>query len=245
MSSTLYFPTEEWLVEYGRLLDESARLDDLADGWGGRFDADVLLVIEDLPLAETTLGDLPAEILAALPGDVREGIEDVTLADAPERFGPEIRPTLPAIARDLLEQIESNVVEGSLYARLRLEGGDCTDVALLGPNAVDDAEFAIRGRYQTWRRIVEGKPAAAAILTGGLVVEGNPVRIAQYSATFQLLGDIAAEIECVHLFEGESTAPGERLFDRAVAPPAFVQKNAQRQISRTLDLFTPRSPDDE
>lgn len=245
MSSTSYFPTEQWLAEYGRLLDESAALDDLAAGWGGRFDADVLLVIEDLPLTETTLADLPAEILAELPDDVRAGIDDVTLAEAPERFGPEIRPTLPAIARDLLEQIESNVVDGTLYARLRLAGGDCTDVTLLGPEAVDDAGFAIRGQYQTWRRIVEGKPAASAILTGDLVVEGNSVRIAQYSAMFQLLGDIAAEVECVHLFDGEAPAPGGRLFDQAVAPTAFVQKNAQRQLSRTLDLFTPRSRDDE
>lgn len=244
MSSTLYFPTEQWLDEYGRLLDESAALDDLAASWGGRFDGDILLVIEDLPLAETTLADLPTEILVEVPEEVREGIEDVTLAAAPDRFGPEIRPTLPAVARDLLEQIESNVVDGSLYARIRLDGGDCTDVALLGPDAVDDAGFAIRGQYQTWRRIVEGKPAASAILTGDLVVEGNSVRIAQYSAMFQLLGEIAAAVECVHLFEGASPTPGDRLFDQAVAPPVFLQKNAQRQISRTMDLFTPGSRDD-
>lgn len=244
MSSTLYFPTEQWLDEYGRRLDESGALDDLAAGWGGRFDADVLLVIEDLPLGETTLSDLPTEILEALPDDIRDGIGDVTLAEAPERFGPEIRPTLPPIARDLLEQIESNVVDGTLYARLCLDGGDCTDVSLLGPDAVDEVGFTIRGSYQTWRRIVEGKPAASAILTGDLAIEGNPLRVAQYSAMFQVLGDVAAAVECVHLFEGAPPSPGDRLFDQAVAPTAFVQKNAQRQFSRTMDLFTPGSRDD-
>lgn len=244
MSTTLYYPTEQWLTAYGRRLDESDALDDLSARWGKRFDGDVLLVVENLPLAETTLGDLPPEILAEIPEDVRVGIEDVTLAEAPERFGPEIRPTLPDVARDLLEQIESNVVDGSLYARLGLENGNCTDVALLGPDALDDVGFAIRGDYEIWRRILEGKPAASAILTGDLAVEGNPVRIAQYSAMFQLLGEIAADVECVHLFEGEPASPGDRLFDRAVAPSVIVQKNTQRQISRTLDLFRPGSGDE-
>lgn len=241
VSTPLYFPTEQWLAEYGRLLDGSDALDDLSSGPGGRFSGDVLLVIEDLPLSETTLGDLPEGILEGLSEDVRSGIEDITLAEAPERFGSEIRPTLPDVARDLLEQIESNVVDGALYACLGLADGDCTDVAVLGPEAASDVGYAIRGPYHTWRRIVEGKPAAAAILTGDLVVEGNQVRIVQYSAMFQLLGEIAADVECVHLFDGESPSPGERLFDQAVAQPAFVQKNAQRQISRTLNAFRPGS----
>ena len=82
-----YFPTEQWLDAYGRVLDGSDALDDLSLGWGGEFDGDVLLVFEDLPLAETWLGDLSAEILEGLPESTRAGVGDVTLAEAPDTFG--------------------------------------------------------------------------------------------------------------------------------------------------------------
>lgn len=232
-----YFPTEQWLEEYGRALDGSDALDDLARGWGGRFDGDVLLVIEDLPLEGTRLGDLPAEILEALPESTRDSVGDVTLADAPDMFGESIRATLPDVASDLLEQIEGNVVDGDIYAYVGLEGGDCTGVEVLEDPGARETGFVIRGQYDVWRQIVDGRPAASAMLGGDLVVEGNQFYQLRYSAMFQLLGELAAEVETAHLFEGRRGSSTDWVLDQAVRQPAVLQRTAERQFSRTLDLF--------
>lgn len=144
----------------------------------------VLLVIGDLPLEGTRLGDLPAEILEALPESTRESVGDVTLADAPDVFGDSVRATLPDVARDLLEQIERNVVDGDIYAYVGLEGGDCTGVEVLDDPGAREMGFVIRGRYDVWRQIVDGRPAASAMLGGDLAVEGNQFYQLRYSAMF-------------------------------------------------------------
>lgn len=232
-----YFPSEQWLTAYGRTLDESDALDDLALGWGGRFDGDLLFVIEDLPLAETRLADLPAAVLEALPEGVRDGVGDVTLAEAPERFDESVRSTLPADAVDLLEQIETNVVDGNIYAYVGLSGGDCTGVEVLEDPGARETGFVIRGRYDVWRQIVDGRPPASAILSGDLAIEGNGFHQLRYSAMFQLLGELAADVETTHLFEGRRQSPADRVLDEAVRQPALVQRTAERQFARTLNLF--------
>lgn len=232
-----YFPTEQWIEEYGRVLDGSAAIDDLSLGWGSGFDGDVLFVIEDLPLAETRLGDLPAGILEGLPESTRAGVSDVTLAEAPDTFDEPIRESLPDVASDLLEQIERNVVDGDIYAYVGLEGGDCTGVEILEDPGDRETGFVVRGRYDTWRHIVDGRPPAAAILSGDLAVEGNQLLQLRYSAMFQLLGELAAEVETTHLFEGRRGSPADWMLDQAVRQPSFLQRTAERQFSRTLDLF--------
>lgn len=232
-----FFPTEQWLTEYGRLLDESDALDDLAVGMGERFDGDVLFVIEDLPLAETTLDDLPDHVLDGIPEAIRAEIADVTLADAPDTFDETIRPTLSDVARDLLEQIETNVVDGNVYATVSLSGGDCNGVAILDGPDERDADFVFRGPYETWRSIVDGRPPAAALIRGDLQVEGSLVQQLQYAAMFQLLGEITADVETVHLFAGTTPSTGDRVFEQAVTHPAFVQKTAHRHIVRSLNRF--------
>lgn len=233
---TLY-PTEQWLDEYARLLDESDALDDLAGGWGQGFNGDILLEISDLPLEETTIGDLPEEALAGIPEDVQEGIGDVTLADASETFGDALRPSLPAQVRELLYQLEENVTDETLYAFIGLEGGGCTGAEVVsGPDA-RDVGFVVGASYKTWRQIVDGRPVASALLTGDLDVSGNHVRQVRYSAMFQLLGQVAADVETTHLFDGSRSSPATAVLDEAVRQPAFIQRTAERQVSRTLNLL--------
>ncbi|WP_178916304.1 sterol carrier protein [Natronomonas gomsonensis] len=233
---TLY-PTEQWLDEYGRLLDESDALDELAGNWGRGFNGDIMLVISELPLEETTLAELPEQALAGIPEDVREGIGDVTLADAPETFGEALRPSLPAQVQELLYQLEENVTDGTLYAYIGLEGGDCTGVEVVDSPEEHDVGFEVSAPYSTWRQIVDGRPVASALLTGDLDVTGNHVRQVRYSAMFQLLGHIAADVETTHLFEGDRSSPATALVDEAVRQPAFIQRTAERQVSRTLNLL--------
>ena len=232
-----YYPTEQWLEDYGRVLDGSDALDDLAVGWGRGFDGDVLFVIEDLPLSETPVGDLPEALLGDLPESVRASVEDVSLADAPDLFDESLRPTLPDRARDLLSQIEENVVDGDIYARICLREGDCTGVEVLGADDDRGAGFVVRGDYDVWRQVVEGRPAAAALLSGALVLEGPALYQMRYSAMFQLLGDLAADVETTHLFEGSRGSPADWVLDQAVRQPAFLQRTAERSLSRTLSLF--------
>lgn len=234
------YPTEQWLAAYGQALDESDALDDLAAGWGVGFDGDVMLVIDDVPLAETTLGDLPPEVLADLPEDIREGVSDVTLAEAPDRFGDTLRPSLPANVQDLLYQIESKVHDGTIYAYVGLEEGTCTGTEVLADPGSRGVGYVVRGPYETWRRIVNGRPAASAILSGDLSVEGNTVRLVRYASVLQLLGDVAAEVETTHLFPGSAAHPGEVVLDEAVRQPVIFGRLAERQASlatNALSLF--------
>lgn len=233
------YPTEQWLEAYGRALDESMALDDLASGWGVGFDGDVLLVIDDVPLTETTLGDLPPEVLADLPESVRDGVSDVTLAEAPGRFDETIRPSLPAVVQDLLSQIESKVHDGTIYAYVGLEEGTCTGTEVLDEPGSRDVGYVVRGPYQTWRRIVDGRPVASAWLSGDLGIEGNKARLLRYGSVLQLLGDIAAEVETTHLFPGEVAHPGEVVLDEAVRQPVIFGRLAERQANIVTDAFSP------
>jgi hypothetical protein len=233
------YPTEQWLEAYGRALDESRALDDIASGWGVGFNGDVLLVIDDVPLAETTLGDLPEEVLADLPADIRDGISDVTLAEAPERFGETLRPSLPANVQDLLYQIESKVHDGTIYAYVGLEGGDCTGTEVLADPESRDVGYVVKGPYQTWRRIVDGRPVASAWLNGDLAIEGNKVRLVRYGSVLQLVGDVAADVETTHLFPGDAASPGELVLDEAVRQPVIFGRLAERQASLATKTLSP------
>lgn len=235
-----YYPTEQWLEEYGRMLDESDALDRVAGNWGVGFNGDVLYVIEDLPLEETTLGDLPDPVLEDIPETIRAGIVDVTLAEAPDYFDDTIRSSLPTIAADLLDQLEENVVDGTLYAYIGLEAGSCTGVELVDGRDARDVGFVIRGPYEIWKQIVDGRPAASAMLTGDLSIDGNWVRTVQYGAVLQLLGDIAANVETVHLFDGDRPSADRALVDGAMRAPLRAHREVQQQaswVSQTLSLF--------
>lgn len=232
-----FYPSEAWLDEYTRLLDESAALDDLSSGVGVVFAGGVHLAIEDLPLQETSLGDLPDGALEGLPEQVQEHLGDVPIADLPSLVDEHARQGLPEHARNLLTQIERNVVDDALHVLIDIDGGDCADAEVLENPADHDPEVTIRGSYGTWREIVDGRPSASALLTGDLRIEGSHVEWLQYATMFQLLGDVASEVETTHLFEGGSTSPADVLLDEAVRTPAAVHRFAHRQAVRTFGFL--------
>lgn len=228
------FPTEQWLEQYGRRLDESDALGDVAPGWGVGFDGDIRLVIEEIPLSETTLEELPDEVLADLPEHIRAGVADVTLDEAPSQFDETIRPSLPERVRDLLRQIEENVVDGAIHAHIGLHEGSVTDVEVLGDPDERTAGVVLRGPLGTWQQILGGRPALSALLTRDLQVVGDRPRLLRYSAMFQLLGGIAAEVETTHLFETPRQPLTNTVVDVAAGPPAAIQQLAERRAVRTL-----------
>jgi hypothetical protein len=230
----ILFPTEQWLAEYGRRLDESDALDDVSAGWGVGFDGAIRMVIDDIPLAETTLGDLPEPVLAELPENVRAGVEDVTLAEAPDRFDEHIRPSLPELVQDLLRQIEENIHDGAIHAHVGLREGSVTEIETLTDPDARDAGFVIHGTLTTWQGILDGRPAVSALLTNDLTVQGNQVRLLRYASMLGLLGEIAAEVETTHLFDEPGPSVTRGVVDAATRPGVAVGRSAERQAVRTL-----------
>jgi putative sterol carrier protein len=234
------YPSEQWLDEYARRLDESRAFDDVGAGWGKGFDGDIRLVISDLPLEETTVGSLPDRILDGVPEAVRSELATLSLAEITSVVDENARVGLPEQTQRILRQLEENVLDGTLYAHLSLEDGACTGASVLTDPEERDAGFTIRGTYDTWRSIVDGRPALSAMLQGDLDVDGNRARQLQYFAMFQLLGDIAADVETTHVFVESPTDPSEMVIDNAVRPTVAIQRFAHRQASwagRTLNLL--------
>jgi putative sterol carrier protein len=232
-----FYPSEAWLEEYTRLLDEGDALEELSTGVGVEFAGTVQLVIADLPLSSTTVGDLPDDALAGLPLRVRTQLADVPVADLPSLVDDHARRGLPDVARNLLYQIEENVVDDALHVLIEIDGGDCADAEVLSDPAARETDVTVRGSYDTWRDIVDGRPSASALLTGDLRLTGSTLDAVQYATMFQYLGDVAGEVETVHLFEGGSGSPTDVLVDEAVRHPAAVHRIAHRQAVRAFGFL--------
>jgi putative sterol carrier protein len=75
-----WFPSEEWLERYRENLNANERYAADSEGWGVDFDGDFLFVVQNLPLEETTVGDLPEHLVDPLVAEV-EALDDDELAD--------------------------------------------------------------------------------------------------------------------------------------------------------------------
>lgn len=197
---TLY-PTEQWLDVYKQRLNESEALDESAAGWGVGFNGAMYFVITDLPLSETTLGDLPDEVLEGLPEQLQEQLADIPLDSATDLIGDDIRQHMPDRSRDLLRQVDEDIVDGTIYAFIGLKDGGCTEVDVVADPDGRDVGFRLRGKHEMWRDLVNGEiEPIPAVMSGDLEVEGDMGKILQYSNATALLGEIAADTETTHLF---------------------------------------------
>lgn len=225
------YPTEQWLEEYERRLDESEALDEAGAGWGVTFDGSILVVITDVPVEETTVGDLPEEALAGVPEFVRDLLADVSL-NRVQRLTRRIRWLLPEQQRDLLRQLEQHIVEDTIHAFIGLEDGSCTEVDILTSPAEREVGFVLRGSYETWRQLIDGELPLFAMIRGDLEVGGSRMRLLQYFTATQLLGEIAANVETTHLFPRENhhgDEPGVVEQSLSVSRFAFDEVNRAAQ----------------
>ena len=227
------YPTEEWLDEYQRSLNESAELADFG------FDENLLLVITDLNLSTLTLGDLSESVLSELPAQTREGLADVSLETATDLIDESIRSSLPASMRNLLDQTERDVVEGTIYVYVELQDGSCTEIALV--DGLDDRDVGLifRAPARTWQSIIAGRPATAAVLSGDLEIIGNELLKIPHTAELQLLCDIAADVDTEFLFDHYGQSFFDFLLDESIRQPVTVQKCLTRQAALTMRTLSP------
>lgn len=73
---TEWFPSEEWLGAYRENLNDNDVYREASEGWGIEFDGDFLFVVEDLPLDERTVGDLPTELVAPFDEAVKSTTDE-------------------------------------------------------------------------------------------------------------------------------------------------------------------------
>ncbi|MFB6143500.1 MAG: hypothetical protein ABEJ30_09190 [Halorientalis sp.] len=219
------------------MLEESDVLSDLVTGVGSP--GDVTLVVRDLPLAETTIGDLPERTLTGLSDCAREGIADVPLSEAPALIDPKVRPALPDTLERLINQLDDEVHDGDIFVHFRIdEAGNVAEMALLESLEGRDDSTVIEAPCETWQRIVDGRPAFAALAAGNLSIETGTLDLVRFGAIFQLFGTIAANVETTHLFASPPDTVADRVVDAGVRQPATLQRSVQRQASVTIDALT-------
>lgn len=90
---TDWFPSRAWLESYRENLNENDRYAAVSEGWGVDFDGDFVFVVQGLPLAETTVGELPDDLtdplvatLAALDDGEYAALQETATDRFTDRF---------------------------------------------------------------------------------------------------------------------------------------------------------------
>jgi len=233
------FPTKRWLDEYGQLLDESDELADLTSGVGPEFANDVMLVITDLPIEETTLADLPETAIEEIPEDLRKGNLDMTLAEVLEEVDEDIRSSLPITLRALIDQYEECVINGKIYVHIEIQDDDTVDLTVVNDPGSYSVDSVFRGPCSTWQQIVEGRPALSALLTGDMVIESVGLHQFQYTTVLQLFGEVATDVETTHIYRDPDSSLADFFLDETIRQPVTVQRMLHRQAALATDALTP------
>jgi putative sterol carrier protein len=108
-----YFPTEPWLETYGQQLDNSDRLSQTGSGWGVGWEGGMVFNIQNVPLSDRTIADLPEELVALIEDTIDslsdDRVEEI-IAAAPE----DVRADIEARSGTLREQARAELLETPL-----------------------------------------------------------------------------------------------------------------------------------
>lgn len=87
-----YWPTEPWLEQYREALNASSRFAEEAAEWGDGWEGAFVFHIQNVPVADNTLADLPDELVGLIEETVETLVADhlKILAAAPEELLDEI-----------------------------------------------------------------------------------------------------------------------------------------------------------
>lgn len=140
-----YWPTEPWLEQYREALNASSTFAEQADEWGEGWEGAFIFHIQNVPVANHTLADLPEELVELIEQTVEDLLADhlTVLAAAPE---------------ELLEDIDSRsgtVRERVIEAVLDIRVADAPDI--LWPELREELPAVLDGLLtQVEDNVVEG-----------------------------------------------------------------------------------------
>lgn len=122
-----WFPSREWLEAYQAALNDNEVYREVSEGWGVDFAGDFVFEITDVPVTETTVGDLPAD----LTGTLWENIETLDgprlaslLADVPPALGDRLSECEGSDRKRLINALSSTPLENTpavMFPALREE----------------------------------------------------------------------------------------------------------------------------
>lgn len=108
-----YFPTEPWLEKYREGIEASEEVSDTGEGWGVDWQGEMIFHIQNLPLSEHVVADMPDEIVSlideAFDSYSDEEIEEIVAA-APD----DVRSDIEARDGDLRENAYDELMETRL-----------------------------------------------------------------------------------------------------------------------------------
>lgn len=194
---TLWFPTEEWLKEYQRRLNDDEKFTRAAKGWGVDFNGDYIFEIQDLPVDEYRVKNLPDELYALkeMPDSIWEGVPDniqdqmidqmgdMPVYELPDTMPDNIRQALPDHLQKLMEDVEEFFDENPLQKDSpekmtpRMRESLSPDLQML----VDQLEHYVTddNKVYTFVGLEDGRCTEAEVLTGpderqaGFVLRGH------------------------------------------------------------------------
>lgn len=110
---TYWFPSQEWLAAYRDEVNDNETYETVSEGWGVDFEGDFIFEITQLPVGETTVGELPDELSETLREDLMalpdERIEEL-VADA----SPALEERMEAIEGDPRERLVTALLETAI-----------------------------------------------------------------------------------------------------------------------------------
>lgn len=108
-----YFPTEPWLEKYGRRLDNSEELSETGAGWGVGWEGGMVFHMENIPLSDRTISDLPEELVALIE-ETLDSLSDERLEEIVSAAPEDVRVDIEARSGSLREQVRTELLETSL-----------------------------------------------------------------------------------------------------------------------------------
>jgi len=167
--------------------------------------------IEQLPedTMETVLQDAPPELREGiesrsgpLPERAAAELKETKLSESTDKVWPGLRRVMPEIMNDLIAELEENVTDdGTVYAWIGLEDGECYGTDTMGSLDEREKGFVLSGEYEQWVRLVTGELGPVeGIMSGELELEGDMQKMLQYSDAALSMTDVAAEMEKRFLF---------------------------------------------
>lgn len=108
------------------------------------------------------------------------------------------------LPEEIREDLDQYIVDGTGYAYLGLEGGDCTESQLVEHDdpAIEEAGFQMTGDYDAWTKLTSGQIGAIdGMMSGQFDLDGDMQKVMAASDAASRLTEISSEIDAVPVTE--------------------------------------------